>query len=142
MKAGATLAKASELVGTDRSQQHGPIFANHTAIAELWNGYLSARSYSQKGGQSELDAADVANMMELLKVARRLNGAHNDDDYVDAAGYAAIAGEIASEPMLTYAGINSVQAASEPAIIPPVAGAEKAGGSAYNHNQSQPPPPA
>lgn len=123
MKAGATLAKASDLVGTDRSQQHGPIFANHTAIAELWNGYMSARSYSQKGGQSELDAADVANMMELLKVARRLNGAHNDDDYVDAAGYAAIAGEIAS-------GLASV------------AGADNAGDSQYNHNERKPPPPA
>ena len=31
----------------------------------------------------------------LLKIARTQAGSHNIDDYVDACGYAAIAGEIA-----------------------------------------------
>ena len=38
---------------------------------------------------------DVATMMVLLKIARTQAGSHNVDDYVDACGYAAIAGEIA-----------------------------------------------
>ena len=36
-------------------------------------------------------------MMALLKVARTKLGNLNKDDYVDGAGYLAIAGEIASE---------------------------------------------
>ena len=35
-------------------------------------------------------------MMELLKIARRLTGTFNLDDYVDSVGYAAIAGELAA----------------------------------------------
>jgi hypothetical protein len=34
-------------------------------------------------------------MMEGMKIARRYSGSHNVDDYVDGAGYAACAGEIA-----------------------------------------------
>ena len=40
---------------------------------------------------------DVANMMALLKIARTQAGQHNPDDYVDACGYSAIAGEIAGK---------------------------------------------
>jgi hypothetical protein len=36
-------------------------------------------------------------MMTLLKVARTKIGSHNPDDYVDGAGYMAIAGEIADD---------------------------------------------
>ena len=35
--------------------------------------------------------------MVLLKVARTQEGQHNIDDYVDACGYSAIAGEIAEK---------------------------------------------
>ena len=38
---------------------------------------------------------DVAQLMSLLKIARTQAGEHNIDDYVDAVGYQAIAGEIA-----------------------------------------------
>jgi hypothetical protein len=34
--------------------------------------------------------------MELFKIARRHSGSYNADDYVDAAGYAGCAGEIAA----------------------------------------------
>jgi hypothetical protein len=36
-------------------------------------------------------------MMALLKIARTQAGHHNIDDYVDACGYSAIAGEIAEK---------------------------------------------
>ena len=42
-----------------------------------------------------MNAKDVAAMMVLLKIARTQAGNHNIDDYIDACGYAAIAGEIA-----------------------------------------------
>lgn len=92
MRAFEITQRAGELVARDRHDQHGEMLANHQAIADIWNGYLRAASIAVH----DLTAADVANMMELLKVARRLNGAFNPDDYVDGAGYAAIAGEIAS----------------------------------------------
>lgn len=94
MKAAEIARKAAELVCGDREQQHGDKVINHQAIAAVWNGYLLARIVS--GKQFELSAGDVAAMMELLKIARRLNGTFNADDYVDGAGYAAVAGEIAS----------------------------------------------
>lgn len=93
MQAAEILTKASELVGGARDQEHGDKFTNFNCIAAVWNGYLLARTVSNK--PFALSAVDVGNMMELLKVARRLSGAHNADDYVDAAGYAGCAGEIA-----------------------------------------------
>lgn len=108
MKATAILMDAHKLVGGDREGSHGDKTVNHLAIAAIWNGYLLARTHS--GKPPSLTALDVANMMEALKIARRLNGRHNDDDYVDGAGYAACAGEIAG--MVTG---QSVPAAAFPA---------------------------
>ena len=42
-----------------------------------------------------ITARDAALMMMLLKVARTKTGTYNPDDYVDAAGYSAIAAEVA-----------------------------------------------
>lgn len=93
MKAGEIANKAAELVGGDRERTHGNKLKNHAAIAAMWNGYLAARARPN----DPLDALDVANMMEALKIARRCNGSHNPDDYIDGAGYASVAGEIAAE---------------------------------------------
>ena len=72
-----------------RRETHGDFKHNFAAIASLWNGYFQARS----GGL--ITAEDVAHMMVLLKIARTLRGAHNNDDYVDAIGYAMIAAGLA-----------------------------------------------
>lgn len=101
MKAGDIARRAGELVAGDREEQHGDKLANHQAIAAIWNGYLLARVVS--GQPSNLNAADVASLMELLKIARRLNGAFNVDDFIDAAGYAAVAGEIVSRHQIPSA---------------------------------------
>lgn len=91
----ADLAReAAELVVGDRNAAYGDMVVNHQAIAAIWNGYLLARIVS--GKPMELSAEDVVNMMESLKIARRLNGAYKRDNYVDGAGYAALAGEIRS----------------------------------------------
>ena len=92
MRATEIATKASDLVGGDRHQDHGELLTNFHSIASIWNGYLLARMVNAKS--RSLSAEDVANMMELMKVARRLSGRTNMDDYVDGAGYAAIAGEI------------------------------------------------
>ena len=87
MPAREVLETALELVTGDRASAHGSSPENHENIARLWNGYMY--------NKGELTASDVANMMELMKVARRKNGALNMDDYVDGAGYAAVAYECA-----------------------------------------------
>jgi hypothetical protein len=52
--------------------------------------------------------------MELLKVGRRLCGSFNPDDYIDGAGYAAVAGEIgAARLRSTGRSTAAVDAANE-----------------------------
>jgi hypothetical protein len=83
MLAKEALEKAAELVGGDRAEAYGDIYQNHKNISMLWNGYLY--------NIDELKPEDVANMMELMKIARRKTGVFNADDYVDGAGYSAVA---------------------------------------------------
>lgn len=93
--------QAGDLVGGDRGTLHGDKTTNHQNIAAAWNAILQAKA--RRAGWPvhdvfvTLDAHDVANMMEALKVMRRYSGAYNPDDYVDGAGYAGVAGEIAHE---------------------------------------------
>ena len=94
MRARKIAAKAARLIGGDRAHVHGSVVRNHANIAAVWNGILIAAG---KATNAPLDAHDVANMMEGLKIARRYAGAFNADDYVDGAGYSACAGEIAAE---------------------------------------------
>lgn len=75
---------AANLVGGNRNTTHGNALENHQKIAAVWNGILIAAG---KRSMLPLDAHDVANMMEGLKIARRYLG----------AGYAAVAGEIAGD---------------------------------------------
>lgn len=92
MEAVEILNTAASLVGGDRAKTHGDKLINHTKIANLWNTYLVNKS----GVAINIDATDVAQMMILLKIARtQSGGTHNPDNYVDAAGYAGVAGECA-----------------------------------------------
>ncbi len=90
MNASDICKKAESLVGGDRAETHGDKVKNHQNIAALWTTYFTNRD-----SDAPLTALDVANMMELLKIARRMAGNHNIDDYIDGAGYASVAGEIA-----------------------------------------------
>jgi hypothetical protein len=91
MNAQEIASAAADLVSGDRAQTHGDKTLNHQIIADLWNGFLK-----MKRGHP-LDAHDAANMMELLKIARRYTGSFNIDDYIDGCGYASVAGEIKVE---------------------------------------------
>ena len=84
MPAKQALERALAITGGDRAESYGSMWENHENIARLWNGYL----WDKKG---VLVAEDVANMMELLKIARRKLGVFNPDDYKDGAGYASVA---------------------------------------------------
>jgi hypothetical protein len=90
---GSVCAKAASLVGGDRQKTHGDKVENHGNIARLWNAYLLNKKNYTVG--IPLSAHDIAMLMALLKVARTQAGSHNLDDYVDLAGYAGVAAEIA-----------------------------------------------
>ena len=84
------LKRAAEVTGGERQESYGPVEDNLTNIAEFWQVYLTQRN----GALVMVGPEDVAWMMTMLKAARALGGYH-EDNYVDAAAYAAIAGECA-----------------------------------------------
>jgi len=102
MKTAAEIcADAVALVGGDRQVTHGDKTINFQNTADIWNAIIRAKSRRSGWPMTPndavwLDALDVANMLEAFKIARRYSGSHNIDDYVDGAGYAGCAGEIAS----------------------------------------------
>lgn len=83
------LDAAENCVCQDRQDTHGRPEDSFGAIADLWTAYL--------GTGQEIDPVDVANMMILLKIGRAKANPKHQDNWVDIAGYAACAGEIAAE---------------------------------------------
>jgi hypothetical protein len=80
------LARAAEVTGGERQDSYGPVKMNLQRIADLWTTYLDR--------EVVITAEDAAWMMVLLKMARSNNGwPYHEDNYIDAAAYAAIAGE-------------------------------------------------
>lgn len=76
----------------DRQNTYGKPEDNFGCIAKLWNEYLfRSKDIHDK---DLLYKKDVAVMMILLKVARMASSPDHIDNYVDAAGYAAIAGSM------------------------------------------------
>jgi hypothetical protein len=91
--AGDILREAAGIVEGERENTHGAKERSFNFIAELWTAYLGGRGL---GAQEAIDGADVAMMMVLMKLARVLQGTPTRDHFVDMAGYAAIAGELAT----------------------------------------------
>ena len=100
--AGSILREAADIVDGQRNKTHGVRERSFQAIADFWNVYLSHRNeavridYDLTEAHCILSAIDVAEMMVLLKVARQLTGEPIADHYVDQAGYAGVAGELAA----------------------------------------------
>ena len=91
------LDEAKRIVCADREGQYGAPEDNFALIARLWEDYLRA-SCVGPGSDVSVGSDDVANMMVLLKVARAGTALHpKADNWVDIAGYAACAAEIATE---------------------------------------------
>lgn len=91
MKRRDILDAAIQCVCHDRQDQHGAPENVFATIADMWHAYL----HHQHGYTGELTPRDVAQMMVLLKVARSIGNPANADHYVDAAGYSALAAELA-----------------------------------------------
>ena len=80
-----TLDAARQAITVDRAATHGEAENTFGLIAAYWSAHLDC----------EVTAGDVAQLMVLLKVARMKANPGHADNYTDAAGYAAIAGELA-----------------------------------------------
>lgn len=92
------LEKAVECTCGQRDVEYGSPEENLQNIADLWTVYLTCK-YGDKhfgiGREVRFTAEDQAWMMTLLKMARTFAKKPSTDTYVDAAAYAAIAGEVA-----------------------------------------------
>ena len=87
------LNTADSYVSVDRAATHGSAEDSFSAIAGHWTWWLQDKLREGKA----ITAYDVAQMMVGFKQARgRANPVHTDN-HIDAAGYAALAGEIATE---------------------------------------------
>lgn len=82
------LTEATTLTAGDRNKAYGEPHDNLTNMARLVQAYL----FGKHGIEVDLDSEDMAWIMLLLKIARASTG-YKHDNYVDAAAYAAIAGE-------------------------------------------------
>lgn len=80
------LAEASSLVCGDRDKQHGDAHESFGRVAALWSADLGV----------EIGPVDVARLLALFKLARTKGNPALQDSWVDAAGYAALGGEIAA----------------------------------------------
>lgn len=95
--AASTLDKALKAVTTERGNQHGSAENSFEMIAQMWSVYLNHAAKSRTGEdlRVSITAFDVAQMMTTLKQCRAVYGdPQNMDNYVDGAGYQALAGMI------------------------------------------------
>jgi len=84
VKASKILTTAMKDITTDRAKSYGPMHTNMKNIATLWSAYLDV----------PIEAAQVPIMMALLKIGRTKYDVDVPDNFVDLAGYAAIAGQL------------------------------------------------
>ena len=81
------LDTADKCVNGQREQDYGSPEDNFAAIARYWSNYLGY----------PVSAENVAVMMCLFKIGRLSTGRATADTFIDLAGYAACAGEIATK---------------------------------------------
>jgi hypothetical protein len=101
------LDEAKRLTTGDRQQQYGDAAQNYKVVGEMWVTYLLAcltkagyqiiLSSGKAAQEFHIEPQGVLTMLALMKIGREASGNHKDDNFVDAAGYVALAGEIAAK---------------------------------------------
>lgn len=81
------LDAARQAVLTDRNRSYGEPAGSFALVADLWSTLLGA----------DVSPAQAALMLGVLKVARAWDNPGHADSFVDLAGYAACAGELAED---------------------------------------------
>jgi hypothetical protein len=87
------LYEAMQCITVDRAATHGDAEDSFSEIAKLWDWWLQNRNIPE----AELLPEDVAMMMALFKIGRIAGNRTHEDNYVDLAGYSALAGEISMQ---------------------------------------------
>jgi len=87
------LSEAMNCINVDRAATHGDAEDSFGEIAKLWSWWLDNRDIIDR----ELKPEDVAMMMALFKIGRIAGNSKHGDNYVDLAGYCALAGEISMQ---------------------------------------------
>ena len=95
MKRNEILESAIRCVCGDREQDYGTPEKNFELIGELRTKYLKAKCVSPEADVC-INGEDVATLMCLFKIARIATGRGKTDSFIDLAGYAACAGELAT----------------------------------------------
>lgn len=90
IKASKLLQEIAEII-KDRHDTHGERKTSFDTIARLWMIYLN----SQPSNSVNISGQDYSIMMTLMKIGRLCHGQPIKDHYMDAAGYMAIAAELA-----------------------------------------------
>ena len=92
-----------------RLEEHGHTERSFKMIGELWSNYITHAYTSRE--ELHLQAHDVAQMMTLVKIARATYG-YSMDNFIDSAGYTALAAMLTPEPK------ESVRTSKMPATTP------------------------
>ena len=85
------ILKAAGAAVKERGDRYGEPEDCFGRIAVLWNGWMKIRR------PGALTGVDVGVMLGLMKVGRIAGGVEHIDNFVDWAGYAGCAGELAIE---------------------------------------------
>lgn len=97
------LKRAEAVINGQREQDYGSPESNFGLIGQLWTVYLDTL----------VTAQDVANLMTLFKIARIKTGRGTEDSYIDAVGYMACGGEIATEDAKNGSQTNYLKQATD-----------------------------
>jgi hypothetical protein len=94
--AGWLTDEAKRLITTERADQHGDAAESFAMIAELWTVYLAHTNKMGYGSPRSvvITPRDVAEMMSLLKKARKVYGSGSAENYIDDIGYTALGGSM------------------------------------------------
>ena len=121
--AGAILDKAKTAVTTQRGQQHGDAESSFAAIGMMWATYINATQIRRTGiplASLYISPTDVAFMMDQMKQMRVLYGDETDpDNYLDAAGYVALAGSfsVPAARVMTASGVATATPEQPPVPV-------------------------
>lgn len=81
------LLSAIKIITQDRNDQYGEPEDSFQVIADLWSAWMG----------TPFTVLDVASLLILMKLARLHHNVGHVDSWIDIAGYAGCAGEIATK---------------------------------------------